>query len=67
MGGVAIGCSFPKMGMAGRLSCEGVIDNVCLYIKNGYRMPSLSGKKVIQIRLVQAGGDTRDLPPGEPY
>lgn len=29
------GCNFPKAEMEGRTSCEGIIDNVCLFLKNG--------------------------------
>ena len=31
------GCNFPRVQMEGRTSCEGVIDEVCLYLKDGRR------------------------------
>ena len=29
------GCNFPKAEMEGRTSCEGLIDDICLYLKDG--------------------------------
>lgn len=33
MGQLAVGCFFPKFEMEGRTSCEGMIDDVCLFLK----------------------------------
>lgn len=63
----AIGCTFPKYGMEGRLSCEGIIDDVCLYLKNRRRPPSLTQEQIAGIRRRIPDGNNRDLPPGDIY
>lgn len=40
------GCNYPKAEMEGRLSCEGVIDEMCLFLKDG-RMPKSVPKEVL--------------------
>ncbi len=35
LGGIATNCCFPKFELQGRTTCRGVIDNVCLQIKDG--------------------------------
>lgn len=62
---IAIGCTFPKQEMEGRLSCEGIIDDVCLYLKNGRRAASLTKEQVDEIRRRIPDGNNRDLPPGD--
>ena len=60
----AIGCMFPKYEMEGRLSCEGIVDDVCLYLKDGRRPSSLSQDQIDEIRFRIPDGDNRNLPPG---
>lgn len=61
---IATGCIFPKFEMAGRVSCEGVIDDVCLYLKNGRKPKSLTPEQLAEIKYRIPDGDNRDLPPG---
>ena len=65
LGGLAIGCGFPKAEMAGRLSCEGIIDDVCLYLKIGRPPKSLTEEQIDALRYRIPGTDNRDIPPGD--
>lgn len=65
MGVLAVGCFFPKAEMEGRLSCEGVIDDVCLLLKDGRQPKSLTDDQIAEIRHRIPFGDNRDLPPGD--
>jgi len=62
------GCNFPKIDMEGRTSCEGVIDNFCLYLKDG-RIPSDPDErfdaeiKKLKIRPPKFG-QKPEIPPG---
>lgn len=64
---VAIGCFFPKREMEGRVSCEGCIDDVCLFLKDGRRPRSLTQEQIDEIRTRIPNGDNRQLPPGDIY
>lgn len=44
------GCNFPKAEMEGRTSCEGVIDERCLYLKDG-RVPKNSNINIKSLKL----------------
>ena len=67
-GRVAIGCFFPKAEMEGRLSCEGIIDDVCLMLKSGRKPKSLTQEQIDEIRTrIPLIADNRDLPPGDIY
>jgi hypothetical protein len=35
-------CDFPKLEMEGRRSCEGIVDNVCLFLEEGRRPTSVT-------------------------
>lgn len=60
--GRLVGCNFPKAEMEGRTSCEGIIDEVCLYLKDRGPLPTGLSKK--QIRELK----TRIPDPGQkPY
>ena len=65
LGVVAVGCFFPKAEMEGRLSCEGIIDDVCLFLKSGRTPRSLTPEQIMEIRTRIPLGDNRDLPPGD--
>ena len=62
---VALGCIFPKAEMEGRVSCEGIIDDVCLYLKEGRMPKSMSEEQLNKIRYRIPNGSNRDLPPGD--
>jgi hypothetical protein len=62
---VAMGCIFPKYEMEGRVSCEGIIDDVCLYLKDGRMPKSLTEEQLNEIRFKIPDGNNRDLPPGD--
>ncbi len=60
-----IGCCFPKAELMGRLSCEGIIDDVCVFIKDGRKASSLSEEQMLQIKTRVPDINGRpDLPPG---
>jgi hypothetical protein len=63
LGRVAMGCFFPKAELEGRLSCEGIVDDICLLLKDG-RVPSrLTLEQILEIRSKAK----RDIPPGLTY
>lgn len=64
LGVLAVGCFFPKAEMEGRLSCEGIIDDVCLFLKTGRQPRSLTAEQMDEIRHRIPLGDNRDIPPG---
>jgi hypothetical protein len=62
----SMACVFPKAELQGRHSCEGIIDDVCLYRKNGRTPASLSSEQILEIKT--RGQDLYDksyLPPGD--
>ena len=44
-------CIFPKVNMEGRTSCEGIIDDMCLYLKDGRRSPNISEDQIRELKL----------------
>ena len=45
------GCTYPKAEVQGRLSCEGVIDDVCLYLLGkSVKRPNLSPREIIELK-----------------
>lgn len=64
LGGYLMRCCYPKAELEGRQSCEGLIDDVCLYVKDGRPAPSLSDQQIreIQARMPIVGFF---LPPGD--
>jgi hypothetical protein len=63
LGGVATGCCFPKLELEGRQTCGGIIDDVCLYVKDG-RPPGETSRMLLSgIKL--SPPDSSLLPPGE--
>lgn len=68
IGRLAVGCFFPKAEMEGRLSCEGIVDDVCLFLKDGRKPTSLTSEQIDEIRSrIPLIDDNRDLPPGDIY
>jgi hypothetical protein len=63
LGGLATGCCFPKKELDGRRECEGIVDDVCLFIKDGREVLSLSQQLQLVIKTSIPG--TVSLPPGE--
>lgn len=45
------GCIFPKKEMEGRRSCEGIIDDVCLFLKNRRLPKSLTPQQLSELKL----------------
>ncbi len=63
--GPQVGCCFPKAELMGRLSCEGIIDDICLFAKDGRIPSSLSEEQKILIKTSPPMLDNRfRLPPG---
>jgi len=60
--GRRVGCNFPKVQMEGRLSCEGMIDDVCLLLKNGRTPRSLTEEQIRELKTRKPGFD---IPPGD--
>lgn len=63
-GQMPIGCFYPKAEMVGRISCEGIIDDVCLFLKSGRIPRSLNDLQIEAIRQRVPGASNIDLPPG---
>lgn len=58
------GCIFPKKEMEGRRSCEGVVDDVCLYLKNRIIPKSLTDEQRLELRT-RVPNSPLDIPPGD--
>lgn len=68
LNGKFIGCNFPKVGLEGRTSCEGVIDDVCLYKKSRRIPPSLTAEQITELKTsLPKHGESPMLPPGDIY
>lgn len=64
--GVVFGCNFPKFEMRGRTSCEGIIDDVCLFLKDGRRPKSLTEEQMRELKLRMPDlNDRTYIPPGD--
>lgn len=60
------GCNYPKAGLEGRLSCEGIIDDVCLFKINGRVPKGLTLEQMYQIKTQYPDIDqAANLPPGD--
>lgn len=65
MGDALAGCGFPKAELIGRLSCEGIIDDICLFIKDGRPPASMSREQQLEIKTRAPDlYDKSYLPPG---
>jgi len=60
-----VGCDFPKMELRGRTSCEGIVDDVCLYVKDGREPISLNDAQQMEIKTRMPSLTKNNLPPGE--
>jgi hypothetical protein len=66
IGGLAAGCCFPKAEIQGRRSCEGIVDDVCLFLKDGRPPASLSKTQADEIKMRAPDLDNKSyLPPGD--
>ncbi len=64
--GGQIACGFPKVNLEGRTKCEGMIDDVCLYIKDGRQPSSLTEEQIIELKTRAPGLlDKSYIPPGD--
>ena len=59
-----LGCIFPKKEMEGRRSCEGIIDDVCLFLKNGRRPKSLTSEQILELKT-RVPNSPLSIPPGD--
>lgn len=61
-----VGCYYPKAEMDSRRSCEGIIDDVCLFLKDGRRPSSLTEEQILEIKTRAPDLDDKSyLPPGD--
>lgn len=65
VGGLATGCCYSKAELAGRRSCEGAVDDVCLYVRDGRTPVSLSNKQIANIKTSVPNLHYNNLPPGD--
>lgn len=66
LGSATVGCCFPKAEMEGRTSCEGIIDDVCLFLKNGRKPKSLTEEQIKELKTRTPALDSKfHIPPGE--
>lgn len=66
LGGLSTGCCYPKAEVEGRRSCEGVVDDVCLYVLHGVDAPSLTDAQKIAINTRPPSHEAiEQLPPGD--
>jgi hypothetical protein len=65
LGDTVAGCCFPKEELRGRKSCEGIIDDVCLFIKDGRKPTSLTDEQILEIKTRIPVVDQNSLPPGD--
>ena len=61
-----LGCYYPKAEMEGRRSCEGIIDDVCLYLKDKRMPKSLTEEQIIWLKTrIPHFQQNIDIPPGD--
>lgn len=59
------GCAYPKAELMGRLSCEGMIDDVCLFMKDGRLPRSLTVEQIVELKTRPPSLDDKSyIPPG---
>lgn len=58
------GCKYPKEEMTRRRSCEGVVDDVCLFLKDGRKAKSLSPQQMMDLKTRPPSTDKSYIPPG---
>lgn len=59
-----LGCTLPKIEMEGRRSCEGIIDDICLYLKGRRPPKSLTDEQLMELKL-RIPDTPLDIPPGD--
>lgn len=59
------GCTFPKIEMEGRRSCEGIVDDVCLFLKDKRLPKSLTPEQLLELKLSVPGISPLSIPPGD--
>lgn len=59
------GCTFPKREIKGRRSCEGIIDDVCLFLKDKRLPKSLTPEQLLELKLRVPGISPLSIPPGD--
>lgn len=59
------GCIYPKFEMEGRTSCEGIVDDVCLFLKIGRRPASLTEAQITELKTEPPSVNKFHIPPGD--
>jgi hypothetical protein len=62
LGELGLGCTFPKAELQGRTSCEGIVDDVCLWVKDGRPPKSITREQWQRIKA--SPPNPKNLPPG---
>lgn len=66
LGGLTTACCYPKAELEGRRSCEGLIDDVCLLLKDGIQAESLTDEQMIELRHTPPSHERNiNIPPGQ--
>ena len=65
LGGFGTACCYPKAELEHRRGCEGIVDDVCLFVKDGRRPSSLNQEQMDEIKNRAPDlWDKSYLPPG---
>jgi hypothetical protein len=60
------GCNFPKLEMRGRLSCEGIVDKVCIFLRVGKQLEGLDEDSLQNLKFHPPKfGQKHHLPGGD--
>lgn len=63
---ISFQCQFPKAELEQRTSCEGIVDDVCLFLKIGRPALSLTEEQMREIKTRAPGLENKwYLPPGD--
>lgn len=60
-----LGCTFTKREMEGRRSCEGIIDDVCLFLKERRPTKSFTPEQLLELKTRVPDISPLDIPPGD--
>lgn len=63
LGGLATNCCYPMAELQDRTTCGGIVDDVCLYIKDGRTPSDFSKMLLVGVKTSMPNGSL--LPPGD--
>lgn len=63
LGGTYKGCNYPKIEMCGRTSCEGIIDEMCLFLKDGRTAKSVLREVLSELKTQPSSPGTKHYIP----